>query len=100
MILGKNGTLVFFICNHCPYVKAIIKKLVFTVSELKKSGIESVGIMPNDVIKYPEDGFDFMKVFSLKHKFNFPYLFDETQEVAKSYSAVCTPDIFLYNKKM
>ena len=58
MIVGKNGTLVFFICNHCPYVKAIIKKLVFTVSELKKSGIESVGIMPNDVIKYPEDGFD------------------------------------------
>ena len=98
MIVGKNGTLVFFICNHCPYVKAIIKKLVFTVGELKKSGIESVGIMPNDVIKYPEDSFDMMRVFSLKHGFNFPYLLDEEQNVAKDFGAICTPDFFGYNK--
>ena len=73
MIKGKNGTLIFFICNHCPYVKAITKKLVYTVKEITKLGISSVGIMPNDTIKYPEDNFDNMRKFFNNNKLNFPY---------------------------
>ena len=96
-ILGKNGTLVFFICNHCPYVKAIIKELVITVSELKLIGINSVGIMPNDVENYPEDNFERMQEFALKNNFEFPYLIDESQNIAKKFKAVCTPDFFGYN---
>ena len=72
MIKGKNGTLIFFICNHCPYVKAITKKLVYTVKEITKLGISSVGIMPNDTIKYPEDNFDNMRKFFNNNKLNFP----------------------------
>ncbi len=99
MIIGKKGTLIFFICNHCPYVKAIITKLVDTVKELKKVGINSVGIMPNDFVKYPEDNFEKMKAFSKENNFDFPYLLDETQNVAKDFGAVCTPDFFGYNFK-
>ena len=94
MIKGKNGTLVFFISNHCPYVKAITKKLVDTVKEITKYGINSVGIMPNDVIKYPEDSFENMKIFFNDNKFNFPYLIDQDQSVAREFGAVCTPDFF------
>ena len=97
MVKGENGTLVFFICNHCPYVKAIIKKLVYTVDEITKYGIKSVGIMPNDIIKYPEDNFENMQKFFNKNKFNFPYLIDQDQSVAKRFGAVCTPDFFGYN---
>jgi len=99
MIKGKNGTLVFFISNHCPYVKAITKKLVDTVKEITKYGINSVGIMPNDVIKYPEDSFENMKIFFNDNKFNFPYLIDQDQSVAREFGAVCTPDFFGYNSK-
>ena len=88
-----------FICNHCPYVKAIITKLVTTTRELKKIGINSIAIMPNDFIKYPEDNFENMCIFSKKHKFNFPYLIDESQKVAKDFGAVCTPDFFGYNRE-
>ena len=97
MVKGENGTLVFFICNHCPYVKAITKKLVYTVDEITKYGIKSVGIMPNDIIKYPEDNFENMQKFFNKNEFNFPYLIDQDQSVTKRFGAVCTPDFFGYN---
>ena len=99
MIKGKNGTLIFFICNHCPYVKAITKKLVYSVNEITKLGITSVGIMPNDVIKYPEDNFDNMRKFFKDNQLNFPYLIDSDQSVARNFGAVCTPDFFGYNSK-
>ena len=97
MVKGENGTLVFFICNHCPYVKAITKKLINTVSEITKYGIKSVGIMPNDIVKYPEDNFENMQKFFNKNEFNFPYLIDQDQSVTKRFGAVCTPDFFGYN---
>ena len=97
-IKGKNGTLVMFLCNHCPYVKAIIEKLVITTRKLDEFGINSIAIMPNDVENYPEDSFDEMKKFSSSNNFNFHYLYDETQKVSKLFGAVCTPDIFGYNK--
>ena len=99
MVKGEKGTLVFFICNHCPYVKAITKKLVYTVSEITKYGIKSVGIMPNDIIKYPEDSFENMKKFFNENEFNFPYLIDLDQSVSREFGAVCTPDFFGYNSK-
>ena len=99
-VTGKNGTLIMFICNHCPYVKAIIKDLVNDVNYLEKLGIKSVGIMSNDVKNYPDDSFENMISFSKSHNFSFPYLLDETQGVAKKYGAVCTPDFFGYNKNL
>jgi len=99
-IRGKNGTLIMFICNHCPYVKAIIKDLVDDVKFLGGLGISSVGIMSNDIKNYPEDSFENMISFSKSNDFSFPYLIDETQEVAKKYGAVCTPDFFGYNKNL
>ena len=99
-IKGENGTLVMFICNHCPYVKAIIKDLVDDVKFLESLGVKSVGIMSNDVKNYPDDSFENMISFSKEHGFSFPYLIDETQDVAKKYGAVCTPDFFGYNKNM
>jgi len=99
-VRGKNGTLVMFICNHCPYVKAVIKNLVMDVKFLEDVGIKSVGIMSNDVKNYPEDSFENMISFSKLHDFSFPYLLDETQDVAKKYGAVCTPDFFGYNKNL
>ena len=99
-IKGKNGTLIMFICNHCPYVKAVTKELVEDSNELKKVGINTVAICSNDYINYPDDSFDNMIKFYKKHNFNFPYLIDETQDVAKSYGAVCTPDFFGYNKNL
>ena len=98
--VGKNGTLIMFICNHCPYVKAIVKDLVKDVDILKDNGIATVAIMSNDTKKYPEDSFEKMKQFSDENNFSFPYLFDETQDIAKKFGAVCTPDFFGYNKKM
>ena len=89
-----------FICNHCPYVKAIIKDLVEDCEKLKDLGINSAAIMSNDTINYPDDSYENMIKFSAKHKFSFPYLIDETQEIAKKYDAVCTPDFFGYNKDL
>ena len=97
-LLGVNGTLIMFICNHCPYVKAILSRLVKTTLELESYGISSLAIMPNDSENYPEDSFENMKQFSKRNKFNFPYLIDESQEISKKYSAVCTPEFFGYNK--
>ena len=99
-IKGENGTLIMFICNHCPYVKAIIKDIVEDCKKLEKLGINSLAICSNDTINYPEDSFDKMVKFSKNHSFNFPYLIDETQEIAKKYNAVCTPDFFGYNKNL
>ena len=96
---GKNGTVIVFICNHCPYVKAIASRLKYESEQLLIHSINTVAIMSNDVDKYPEDSYENMKLFSKKYSFNFPYLYDETQEVAKQYGAVCTPDIFGFNYK-
>jgi len=100
MVQGDNGTLVMFICNHCPYVKAVIKDIVEDVKFLEDLGIKSVAIMSNDVKNYPEDSFENMISFSKLHNFSFPYLFDDTQKIAKDYDAVCTPDFFGYNKNL
>ena len=97
-IKGEKATLIMFICNHCPYVKAIIKDLAKDCIELRNDGISSVAIMSNDTKNYPEDSFENMKKFSKENNFSFPYLYDESQQVAKKYSAVCTPDFFGYNK--
>ena len=99
-VKGENGTLIMFICNHCPYVKAVIKEIVQDVKFLENHGIKSAAIMSNDVKNYPEDSFENMIKFSKDNNFNFPYLFDETQEIAKNYGAVCTPDFFGYNKNL
>ena len=97
-IKGRNGTLIMFICNHCPYVKAVITELVETTKIIEKSGFNSVAIMSNDFTKYPEDSPINMKKFSETHSFNFEYLIDPDQSVARKYNAVCTPDFFCYNK--
>ena len=99
-VKGENGTLIMFICNHCPYVKAIIKDLVNDVKFLDSLGIKSAGIMSNDVKNYPDDSFENMIAFSKLNAFSFPYLIDETQDIAKKYGAVCTPDFFGYNKNL
>ena len=99
-VKGEKGTLIMFICNHCPYVKAIIKDLVDDVKFLESLGVKSVGIMSNDVKNYPDDSFENMITFSKVHNFSFPYLIDETQDIAKKYGAVCTPDFFGYNRNL
>ena len=94
---GKNGTLVMFICNHCPYVKAVIDRIVRDCDELRGLGIGAVAISSNDVVHYPEDSFENMRRFAEAHRFSFPYLYDENQDVARAYDAVCTPDFFGFN---
>jgi len=98
-IQGPEGTLIMFICNHCPYVKAIIKEAVTISNKLQSLGVGAVAIMPNDTEYESEDSFDNMKLFSKQNHFSFPYLLDESQEVAKKFGAVCTPDFFGYNNK-
>lgn len=98
-IQGPKGTLIMFICNHCPYVKAIIKEAVTISNKLQSLGVGAVAIMPNDTEYESEDSFDNMKLFSKQNHFSFPYLLDESQEVAKKFGAVCTPDFFGYNNK-
>ncbi len=95
--MGENGLLVMFICNHCPYVKAIRERIVRDALELKALGVNCVGIMSNDPTDYEEDSFENMQRVAEEFGFPFPYLIDETQEVAKAYGAVCTPDFFGYN---
>ena len=97
---GENGLLIMFICNHCPYVKAILPRLIQDLSELKKYGINSIAISSNDVVNYPQDSFEEMKKLSVLHNFTFPYIFDESQSIAKSYNAICTPDFFGFNSKL
>jgi peroxiredoxin len=93
----ENGLLVMFICNHCPYVKAIRDRIVRDVAELQEYGIGAVAIMSNDPMDYPEDSFDNMARVAKESGFSFPYVWDETQQVAKAYGAVCTPDFFGFN---
>ena len=97
-IRGANGTLLMFICNHCPYVKGVIGRLVSDAEALAGEGIGAAAIMPNDTAAYPADSFENMKLFASRHSFPFPYLIDETQEVARAYGAVCTPDLFGFNR--
>ena len=100
-IKGEKATLIMFICNHCPYVKAIIKDLAKDCNELRNDGINSVAIMSNDTKNYPEDSFDNMVKFADDNNFGtINYLFDDTQKIAKKYGAVCTPDFFGYNRNL
>jgi peroxiredoxin len=96
-VRGLKGTLVVFICNHCPYVRAVIGRLVAEAKALHEIGIGTIAIMPNDTKSYREDSFDNMKAFAAKHGFTFPYVIDATQEVARTYGAQCTPDFFGFN---
>ena len=100
-VKGEKATLIMFICNHCPYVKAIIRDLAIDCNALKKYGINSVAIMSNDTKNYPEDSYENMVKFAKTNNFGeIHYLLDETQEVARKYGAVCTPDFFGYNKDL
>jgi len=99
-VAGPNGLLVMFICNHCPYVKAALDKIVRDAGALKDHGIGSVAICSNDPTDYPDDSFDNMKALAQRMRFPFPYLWDETQDIAKAYGAVCTPDFFGYSGKL
>ena len=96
-VRGSNGTLVIFICNHCPYVKASINRIVAEANALRGIGIGGIAIMPNDTDAYPEDSFDNMKTFAARYAFSFPYVIDTNQEVARAYDAQCTPDFFGFN---
>jgi peroxiredoxin len=96
-VRGPKGTLVVFICNHCPYVKASINRIVADANALREIGIGTIATMPNDTETYPEDSFDNMKAFAKRHNFTFPYVIDTTQEVARAYGAQCTPDFFGFN---
>lgn len=97
---GENGTVVAFICNHCPYVKASIGRLVETARQLEPYGVDFVAINANDAAQYPEDSFENMKDFAERHDLPFPYLHDADQSVARAYGAVCTPDFFGYNRDL
>lgn len=96
-VKGPKGSLVVFLSNHCPYVKATIDRIVRDVAELKAAGIGAIGIMPNDTVAYPADSFANMKAFAALHRFGFPYVIDETQATARVYGAQCTPDFFGFN---
>lgn len=96
-VRGPKGTLVMFICNHCPYVKAIRPRLVRDLAELKAMGVNAIAIMSNDPTDYPEDSFEHMQAVAREFGFPFPYVMDATQEVAKAYGAICTPDFFGFN---
>ena len=99
-LVGANGLLVAFICNHCPYVKAIIQNFVLDAKKLEHLGINTVAIMPNDFESHPADSPEKMLEFAKEHEFKFPYLIDEEQSVARAYDAVCTPDFFGFNAKL
>lgn len=97
---GQRGTLVAFICNHCPYVKAVIGRIVRDAKELEPLGVSMVAICSNDAAAYPEDSFENMQTFAAAHGFTFPYLHDADQAVARAYGAVCTPDFFGFDAKL
>lgn len=97
---GSKALLVMFICNHCPYVQAVEDRLIVLSRELLSLGAQVVAISSNDAVKYPADSFENMKKRSLEKKYPFPYLFDETQKVAKEFGAVCTPDFFVYDENL
>jgi peroxiredoxin len=94
---GDKGTLIMFICNHCPYVRAVIDRILRDAAALEAYGVRSIAISANDASTYPEDSFDKMKLFAAEHRFPFTYLYDESQGVARTYGAICTPDFFGFN---
>jgi peroxiredoxin len=96
---GKKILVIIFMCNHCPYVKAVIGRFIKLQTKYGNKGVQLIGISPNDVTAYPEDSFGNMKLFAKNYSMNYPYLFDESQETAKKYEAVCTPDIYVYDEK-
>ena len=96
-VRGERGTLVIFICNHCPYVKAVINRIIRDARDLSEHGVGTIGIMVNDTVEYPEDSFDNMKRWSDELEFPFPYVIDPTQNIGRKYEAVCTPDFFGFN---
>ncbi|MDO5705960.1 MAG: thioredoxin family protein [Paracoccus sp. (in: a-proteobacteria)] len=96
-VRGARGTLVMFICNHCPYVQAVMDRIVRDARDLMAAGVGVVAISSNDVAEYPQDGPEQMRAEAARHGFPFPYLYDETQQVARAYGAECTPDFFGYN---
>lgn len=97
-IKGPNGTLLIFMCNHCPYVLAVLDRILRDAKELQELGVGVAAISSNDVATYPQDSFENMGVLAADNGFSFPYLFDETQQVARSYDAACTPDFFGFDK--
>jgi peroxiredoxin len=99
-VRGAHGTVVMFICNHCPYVKAVIDKIVRDMAALSTHGVGGVAIMSNDPADHAEDSFANMKAVAAHHGFGFPYLIDETQDVARAYCAVCTPDFFCFDRDL
>ena len=94
---GPNGTLVMFICNHCPYVRAVADRIARDCAELAPHGVSAIAVMSNDVAAYPDDAPDRMKLFADRHGFTFPYVYDESQQVGRAYGAICTPDFFGFN---
>ncbi len=98
--VGKNGLVIMFICNHCPYVKAIIDRLIIDLGKLKKNEVNTVAISSNDANSFPEDSYENMQQISRLKRFNFPYLYDVTQDVAMNYKAICTPDFFGFNANL
>ncbi len=99
-VRGPNGTLVMFICNHCPYVRAVASRIAHEVKNLQSEGVGTIAIMANDAEAYPADSFDNMKLFARQHDFSFPYVIDRTQAVARAYDAICTPDFFGFDKDL
>ena len=99
-VRGPHGLVVMFICNHCPYVKAVLDKIVRDMDDLRALGVGSVAIMSNDPADYPDDSFGNMRAVAARHRFGFPYVIDETQAVAKAYGAVCTPDFFGFDRDL
>lgn len=96
---GSKGTLVIFMCNHCPFVLHVINEIVMIANDYRVQGLGIIAISSNDIVKYPEDSPELMTDFALQHKIDFPYLFDETQETAKAYDAACTPDFYLFDNQ-
>ncbi|MGX7668716.1 thioredoxin family protein [Flavobacterium pedocola] len=94
---GKKGTLVMFICNHCPFVHHVVEEIVRIANDYRVQGLGFIAISSNDVVNYPQDSPELMQDFALQHRFEFPYLYDETQEIAKAYDAACTPDFYLFD---
>ena len=97
---GKNATVVMFICNHCPFVIHVNKQMVAITNQYQNQGISFIAISSNDALKYPQDGPDKMKVHAINEQYPFPYLYDESQDIAKAYDAACTPDFFIFNKDL
>ncbi|MNQ28759.1 thiol-disulfide oxidoreductase [compost metagenome] len=96
---GEKGTLVLFICNHCPFVHHVIEEIIMIANDYRVQGLGIIAISSNDVVKYPQDAPELMTEFAFENKMEFPYLYDETQEVAKAYDAACTPDFFLFDNQ-